>query len=916
MLEFDLSISRDGTNFYSVDLFPDARLSYSVDFYDSLDIDKIKMPFYSEIKVPLTVSNMDADRFDFDPEVSTGADFPRDDFFFNLKIFGNSTQTIAGVLNVKSIEYNSNEPYIDVELKDQLAYYLAKVKEVSMAELYTQSKYTTQTTLKTFTNYDESNVSFNGQRGVIGTDPDSSAAIVFPYVDMNNDLEKFGEPQRAFLEYGTGIRRTNLIPAFSVQRFLEYVGDYLSTVGFPVRVDSKLFAVGQYDGSPHDPNFEPEKLRFINDAHLLAKQSVNTRTFTLNQANEWVGTNASMEYINGTYTQRSASELSTYPWFDEQTKWFKTSYYGNSETFGNGGGAGPNEYAQREFGLRKQKTPTTSDGIDRDFGFFCPRVSYNANLRLNGNPTNVTVSGLSVEMPIVGEEDMIYDLSITNVPDFKVYIGIFEDEVMVRKVALVYVNGDDLILNPTGRDYANSNKNDLYSTPDYLSGLDEPVILWNNTSLLARDTYTFDSFTAYFPTDINMQVNGGSRYSVNYFAEPVTDVYVKATTGFGRTTVPVDHWLGLNTNATTFVTYPPQEFKKMITRIPTFAEHSKLAITFLANEDFLPHRQDDEFVIKDSIAATTEETIYTALLKIAKRFNCGLFYEYDDSANTNVLRVDPIQIMRSGTQNISTLVDDSKSIKISRGGSRIKSLLMENEDYGRYFDKEKEGAPTVGSTTQVINPEGTDEHKIRFESSIFYKSLCGEESFEKPTNLTTGAFSEYELGLSKNIFSQNDEIGFRFAYVKAPSYKTYLLHPSIQYTDDLTFTGAMKSETERIYISKDLGFNELSDSDALFIFNGELSHVNASGWDLRAEDENGSTTDYYDLYSSSDSLKLANNSTIEFDMVIPTSDLGNLDFFMQTLSASNITPSSIYVKSADGQVYGDYAYLTIEGLIQ
>ena len=58
-------------------------------------------------------------------------------------------------------------------------------------------------------------------------------AIIFPYVDMNNDIEKYGYPQRAFLEYGTGIKRTHFIPAFSVQKFLEYVGDYLSTTGFP-----------------------------------------------------------------------------------------------------------------------------------------------------------------------------------------------------------------------------------------------------------------------------------------------------------------------------------------------------------------------------------------------------------------------------------------------------------------------------------------------------------------------------------------------------------------------------------------------------------------------------------------------------------------------------------------------------------
>ena len=60
---------------------------------------------------------------------------------------------------------------------------------------------------------------------------------------------------------------------------------------------------------------------------------------------------------------------------------------------------------------------------------------------------------------------------------------------------------------------------------------------------------------------------------------------------------------------------------------------------------------------------------------------------------------------------------------------------------------------------------------------------------------------------------------------------------------------------------------------------------------------------------------MANNSVIEFDMVVPSSDLADLDFFLQTLTATSITPNNVYVKSAKGKVYGDFAYLTIEGLI-
>ena len=84
-----------------------------------------------------------------------------------------------------------------------------------------------------------------------------------------------------------------------------------------------------------------------------------------------------------------------------------------------------------------------------------------------------------------------------------------------------------------------------------------------------------------------------------------------------------------------------------------------------------------------------------------------------------------------------------------------------------------------------------------------------------------------------------------------------------------------------------------------------------------AEDEDGNTTDYYDLYFTDEKIRYFSNSpTIEFDMVVSTSELSSLDFFFKTLSASRINQSDILVKSAKGEVLGDYAYLTITGLLQ
>ena len=84
--------------------------------------------------------------------------------------------------------------------------------------------------------------------------------------------------------------------------------------------------------------------------------------------------------------------------------------------------------------------------------------------------------------------------------------------------------------------------------------------------------------------------------------------------------------------------------------------------------------------------------------------------------------------MRSGSQNIDTLVDDTKSIKVSRGGGRIKNLCLNNKDYDRFFDAN--GDKVMGSTCQDINSEGTEEIKIDLDSSVFYKSVCDVESFD------------------------------------------------------------------------------------------------------------------------------------------------------------------------------------------
>ena len=142
-MEFKLEISRDNVTYYDVDLFPEQQLDYDLDFYDSLEIDKIKLPFYTTLRIPLTTNNKASNRFDFDPLTGLTADYPKDDFYFKVTVFGASSTEIAGILNIKSFEYNSAQSYIEVELKDYLSKYLTQVKDVPLGDIYKQPHYPT-----------------------------------------------------------------------------------------------------------------------------------------------------------------------------------------------------------------------------------------------------------------------------------------------------------------------------------------------------------------------------------------------------------------------------------------------------------------------------------------------------------------------------------------------------------------------------------------------------------------------------------------------------------------------------------------------------------------------------------------------------------------------------------------------------
>lgn len=897
-MEFKLEISRDNTanSYYEVDLFPEQQLEYDLDFYDSVEIDKVKLPFYTKLRIPLTTNNKASNRFDFDPALSDANTFPNQDFYFKITIYGSSSTEIGGILNVISFEYNSAQSYIEVELKDYLSKYLAGIKDVKLGDLYTDNYYTTRRTLNNF----RANTASGGEAGIKGTNPDPTRPISFPYVDFVNDVDgKFGYAARQFLEYGTGIDRTGIMPVFSVRGFLQYLTAYISSASFPLRVDSKLFALGDYASTPAFADFQAEKLHMVIPSQLLAKEDVNRRNFFVRQAPAWSGTNQSLNSCIG---------------LDNKTKLIHTQWFGNMETAGNYGtdAEGAPLYESVEWGAEKRMDFYPADLDENgDFffdgirGFFCPKVSFNADIRLNSGATSVTIESPKLEIPVVGEDKLVEAIYInTSTMRFKIYVGVYEDGFMVKKIPLQDAQGDDIILtmdNVYTTQQGNSNKGSNSDPYDYFQceedHEDHAVLLGNGA--LWEDVLLFEDFIAYFPQDQELFINGGSRYGVNYFIEPLDgELDVRYATEYAHG--------GSHHSATAFAQslFGVGELRKLVTRILSYGS---LNIKFNSNADTLLYKLTDEFIISDSINQTCPLNVSEILTAIVKRFDCGFFYEFDASTLEHVLRIDPLSIVRSGGQDINNLIDDLKSVRISNGGDKVKLLELNNKDYNLYFDDLNNDGITVGSTTREINSEGIVEIKIDFDSSVYNKSVCGPDASDMDSNqnFQNGAFSEKELGFTPNVFTKNKDIGLRFAFLDKPLFDTNLKIPHIKLKGN-DQSGQMITEIERIYI--DLGQHT---------FNGRLFPTNTAGWSLLFEDEIGDTTDTYDnIFAVSEKILQSENARIEFDMVVPTSALSSLNFFLQTLSCTRITPNGILIKSASGEVYDNYAYLTIEGILQ
>ena len=907
-MNFRLLLSTDNASWQDIDLFYNQNLNYDAEFYDDKNVSDIKVPFYTDIKIPLSANNKVF--FSYDPLSSNVSSFPSSEYYYKIYVENSSNTVLRGLTKVTSIEYNSDEPYIELDLKDFLTVFLSDLKELKLGDVLTSSYHTSRHTMSDFLN----TTSNGGEAGTINSTPDLTRIVNFPYIDFANDLEKFTYAYRQFTEYGSGTERVGLVPSISVKNYLKQIGDYLNTIATPVQVKSKLFGINETEALP---DFEPSKLQAVLPSKLQAKVDVNTRKFPLLKAPRQSGRNTNL-----------TSEYD----LDGNRVLVKTAFFGDFATFGNYSSTPSTTY--QEFGIRRQTTNLYGQETQGETGYFCPHMSFDGKIQwYNGNRSNPS-GNIKIEFPTVGDSNFVYKVLNTNQNTdmtFGIFMDIYEDGFPRKRLRLNDSSGTPIVLTAqsatatTGTsEKSNSNPTPSNIGPDFaikytaIWGLlndDKPAILDSTRQSDYADALEWPSVDLYLPSDdeLGMTFYGDSRYGYNIFVEPLDGKmyfqtiasWLAKTSSGGTPSLPTGvHHFESDSHRTDLLG------ESFIKKTVSSFSGTALNIECKADRDFNPYFPDDEFVIKDSINNTTDLSPVDFLSIVCKRFGCGIFYEF--SNNTHVLRIDPLHILRTQGSTLNEKIDDLRSIKLTSPKDSIKNLILTNKDYGLYYDDFDGDGVTIGSTTQEINSIGINDLELSFDSSIHYKTLCGPEYIELSDKVTNGIVSEKEAGVVKNVPPLRTDIGVRFAYISAPDSGTQLQVPyCITY---ISRDGLGPWETQRIYREM-YNWNSMTPIDP-HVFNGLLSHVNSSGFDLRAEDENENTTDYYDFISSTEQIKSKSSVEIEFSMIVPTNSVSNVLFMLEKNSLSYINNQNVLVKSVSGNVFEENTYLDVKGIIE
>lgn len=846
-MDYKLNVKEKSASTYTeVDLFEDIAIDFNLDFYDVENIDKIKVPVSIDMDLPMTEHNTSV--IDYDPTSSQYTTIPASAFDFELYLNGN--KVLEGNLYVESYSFNNTIPVVGVRLVDRLQEIFSDANNLTFSTLYNDYN-----SLSSFSQL------FGSFGTSVGQEPTRSD-IIFPYLDMCNDVEKFGYAARQFIQFGFDEDKAGLIPAFKVKSFIDRLFTNADS-----GVISKFFELGNYGTGL--ANHIPDDMYMVLPTRLEASSRTRTRGFYL--------VNGPYDLFRDTYTADANFTLSSAREVD--------AYSSTNQSYG--WNYAPTPYANptdTTYGL-DYKTNVRNTGTAVDTAYFGSHMTYNARplatALLGGNRVLSSGSYVQFEMPMI----QVAENNFAMVKD--IYASTSTAKVNI--VATLWVDGSPAeTFRMHNLDDTIKELNVSDATIVERSTQLSPYRASTGTAWVSIDpagdapNFSFDWAMRFDDTDIgtfkweekDYKIVAGSTYAVSLGFEVLSgqiDVqYVSGwMMGTGNAAIPT----GYGTKSVD----DDEITKGLIVQDPNHV--GELYLAFTANGEHNPYFMDDDvniYWMMDNITYTPVEVAK----EVMKRFNLSAVYDQ----NTNKVLIDRLTDIRdSNVDDIQDKLDDANEIKVEVVTELAKSIEVKTSENKLYYD-------TYGYGKEVLNPAGSQELTFNLKSRVYNKSLCGKETFtEVPQGL-----NEYEFGFTMNQFSSHKDIGITFGYIDQALYKTRIRRGRFVEKGDykgLIYDPVMSHTFPRFVTNK----------------TGAMS--------LTHYDELEQETDLYTYFKGNDNILYMDKPTVNFKAMFDDDYAFNIKDNYSLVSLPQLNNSTLIIKSVKGKLYDTGIYADVEAII-
>lgn len=781
-MDYRLDVKKKSSaNFSQADLFPDSIVSFDLDFFDSNNIDKIKVPVSINISLPMTDNNISI--IDYDPQSTTYTTVP--DSAFDFRLYLNNSEVLSGNLYIESYSFNNTVPTIEIRLADKLQSIFSDAKAITLDDMYSD--------------YD-SLVSFSNFRGnyggTIGTSP-TMGSIAFPYLDMCNDIQKFDYAARQFLQFGFDKNRVGFIPAFQVsdfvKRFFDEAGVGLTSRFLDQGTVTPITGVNASD------------MYIALETKLEASSSTRTRGFTVVEG--------SYEFYKNVYTKgleptvSTAREKDDYP--DSSLGWNYNSSISSNPV-------------DTDYGLDfKHNLPNSYDNIDR--AYFGSHMSYTAKPFIPTTPRTIS-SYIGFDIPLIRLSNnnfaVVNDIDKANSDAvFNIVATLWEDGNPSQTFRMCNTDGtikdidiSNCFIEPYqgGSSTVQTSLNGFEVSVNYGGQTD-----WYNVDISVANTNLENNIRMTAGTIGNFiweqkehEIKAGSTYATSISLEMVSgslDIeYVSAWQKH-----PTNPYAVIDSTASK--TIDDADIAKGIYRASTGAVGELFnLLTVTGNHN--PYFDDDDVNVIWGLESS-DVSPYNVVKQILSRFNLSVVYDQ----NSDEVVVDRLPDIRSvnTTQSLDGYFDDANEMRVEIINELAKSIEIATTKKSLFYD-------LYGYGLQDINEAGSEELRFSLESRFYNGSLCGNET----SIVIPDGFSEYEIGFTLNEFTAYNDIDIVFGYLDTPQFNTNIRRGKFTDTGDIktltydvpfghVFPRFVKTKTNRILLNH---FDESGNTTSLYTF--------------------------------------------------------------------------------------------------